>query len=617
ITLGRFLEARAKGKTSAAIAKLMALAPQTATVEREGRAETLPLAEVRAGDLLIVKAGESVPVDGLVTEGYGAVDESALTGESLPVEKAPGDQVVGATINRSGYFKMRAVKVGEETALAQIIRLVDEATSSKAPIARLADRISGVFVPVVMAIAAVSGAVWLGLGQSPAFALSIAVSVLVISCPCALGLATPTAIMVGAGRGAAQGLLFKSAEALEAAQRLSIVVLDKTGTLTEGRPRVREVLPLGGSVRELWRVAAALENLSEHPLAQAIVRAARAENIEFEAVADFRQIPGRGLTGAIGGRSCRAGNLGLMADLGPDLAPARAAAERLASAGATPLFFAEGGRLLGLIALADAPKATSRAAVAELRRMGLEVVMLTGDNALTAAAVQKELGLSRAIAEVPPQAKELEIRKLQDQGHRVGMVGDGVNDAPALARADVGLAIGAGTDVALEAADIVLMKSDPLDVAAAIQLSRAVMRNIRQNLFWAFFYNVVGIPIAAGLFWKTWGLTLNPMLAAAAMSLSSVCVVTNALRLRFFQPSFLKVRPGSEKNMRKTITIEGMSCGHCSSRVEKALKAVAGVQEVEIDLQAKTAAVTLAGEVPGEVLAEAVTRAGYEVLAVA
>ena len=622
ITLGRLLEARAKGRTSEAIVKLMNLAPRTATVERGGEPETTPLAEVRAGDILIVKAGESVPVDGLVIEGHGSVDEAALTGESLPVDKGPGDQVVGATINQSGYFKMRAVKVGPETALAQIIQLVDEATSSKAPIARLADRLSGVFVPAVMILAAATGAVWLGLGADLSFALSAAVSVLVISCPCALGLATPTAIMVGAGRGAARGILFKSAEALETAHRLTAVVLDKTGTLTEGRPRVTESLPLGGDGQTLWQVAAALENLSEHPLAQAIVRAAREKNIGFAAVDDFRQLPGRGLTGLIGGRLCRAGNLALMADLGLDLTEARAAGERLASAGATPLFFAAGDRLLGLLALADAPKPTSRAAVEELRRLGLEVIMLTGDHARTAAAVQRSLGLSRAIAEVQPQDKEAEIRKLQAQGHKVGMVGDGVNDAPALARADVGLALGAGTDIAMEAADIVLMKSDPLDVAAAIQLSRAVMRNIRQNFFWAFGYNLASLPLAAGMFHKAWGLTLNPMIAAAAMSLSSVCVVTNALRLRFFQPAFEQPHPErtpaappkKDDDMRYTLTIEGMSCGHCSARVETVLRAVAGVREAAVDLKSGTAVVTADGEGAGAALAEAVTQAGYRVV---
>jgi len=613
ITLGRFFEARAKGRASEALTRLMDLSPKTAAVERAGQVVVVPQAEVAAGEVVIVKTGESVPVDGVILEGQAAVDESALTGESLPVDKAAGDQVAAAAICRAGFFRMKAVRVGGETSLAQIIRLVDEATSSKAPIARLADKISGLFVPGVLAVALLTGLVWFVQGEGLGFALSAAISVLVISCPCALGLATPTAIMVGAGQGATHGLLFKSAEALENAHSLTTVVLDKTGTLTEGRPEVQSLRPLGGlDEKALLTLAAALEDKSEHPLGAAIVRRAGREGLSWPASSDFRQLPGRGLAAALDGRLHYAGNFKLMAELGLDSAEARRLGEEAAVTGATPLFVADEEKILGLLALADPVKVESSRAVAGLLSLGLEVIMLTGDNARTAEAVRRRVGLEKVIAEVLPQDKEREIRALKEQGRKVAMVGDGVNDAPALARADVGMAIGAGTDVALDSADIVLVRSDLTAVVTAIKLSRAVMRTIRQNLFWAFFYNLVSIPVAAGLFYRAWGLTLSPMLAAAAMSLSSVCVVTNALRLRSFRPESEKSK--GEPMPKKQIFIEGMNCAHCSGRVEKALLALPGVEGAEVDLAAKCAVVSCATDLADEVLKSAVTGAGYEVV---
>ena len=525
ITLGKFFEARAKGKTSDAIAKLMDLAPKTATVLREGAESVIPLEDVASGDVLVVKTGEHVPVDGVILEGRGLLDESALTGESMPAEKGEGDAVTGATINTAGHFLMRATRVGEDTTLAQIIRLVDEATSSKAPVARLADRISGIFVPVVIIIALAATVVWLALGQSFEFALSIGIAVLVISCPCALGLATPTAIMVGTGRGATSGILLKSAEAIETAGGVSAVVLDKTGTVTEGTPTVTDIVPVAEGVDAeavLARVAS-LEKLSEHPLGAAIVREAEARGLNLSGISEFSQIPGQGVAGMSDGVRYAAGNARMLRELGvPN--PLADMGEKLAAEGKTPLYCVRGSELIGLVAVADAIKPTSRQAVAELEAMGMSVVLLTGDNAATAGAIGRQAGIGRVVADVLPQDKEREIRALQARGEKVVMVGDGVNDAPALARADVGIAIGAGTDVAIESADVVLMKNDLLDVPAAIQLSRAVMRTIRQNLFWAFFYNSVGIPVAAGVFYGIWGLTLNPMIAAAAMSFSSISV---------------------------------------------------------------------------------------------
>ncbi len=641
ITLGKFFEARAKGKTSDAIAKLVDLAPKTARALRDGTESVIPVEEVRPGDTLVVKAGESIPVDGVLLKGSAFVDESAITGESIPAEKQAGDALTGGTITTSGHFLMQATRVGDDTTLAQIVRLVDEATSSKAPIARLADTISGIFVPVVIIIAAGATAVWLFLGYGPEFALSIGISVLVISCPCALGLATPTAIMVGTGRGAASGILIKSAEAIETAQAVDTVVLDKTGTVTEGRPIVTDIAAATIDGEELLRLAASLEKLSEPPLGEAIVREAEKRGLVLEKVENFSQTPGQGISGSIGGVTIQAGNSKLLTSRSILLSDALAARSKaFAEEGKTALFFIRDKELLGLIAVADSIKKTSRQAVAELEAMGIDVVMLTGDNTATAAAIQRQAGIGRVLAEVLPQDKELEIRRLQEQGKKVAMVGDGINDAPALARADVGIAIGAGTDIAIESADIVLMKNDLLDAVTAVQLSKAVMRTIRQNLFWAFFYNIVGIPVAAGVFYGLWGLTLNPMIAAAAMSLSSVSVVSNALRLRWFQP----LRPAnaaagtaepSAKTpasispqlplihehtrsavMKKSIRIEGMNCGHCSAAVEKALRAVPGVNGVSVDLKAKTASVETADSVANDALAAAVTEAGYTVVGI-
>lgn len=536
ITLGKFLEARAKSRTSDALTALMQLAPPTALVERHGVQGEIPLEEVVTGDILIVKSGAAVPVDGKIIEGSGALDESALTGESLPVDKTAGDKVTGGTINKSGYFKMEATAVGGDTTLAKIINLVEEATSSKAPIAKLADKISGVFVPVVITIAVLAACVWLFLGESLHFALTIAISVLVISCPCALGLATPTAIMVGTGRGAKQGILIKSAAALETAHKIDTVILDKTGTVTEGKPVVTDILPESVSRGELLTLAAALERLSEHPLGQAVITAAEqsgAAQNDFTA-SEYMPLAGRGFTAKINDKIYAAGNLALMAEQGVKVdADLQKKHEDLAVNGKTPLYFAQGAQLLGIIAVADTVKPTSKAAVAQMKAMGLRVIMLTGDSAATAEAIRRQVDVDEAIAQVLPQDKERHVRRLQEEGRIVAMVGDGINDAPALARADVGIAIGAGTDVAIEAADMVLIKNDLLDVTRAVRLSRSVMKNIKENLFWAFIYNTIGIPLAAGVFYPAFGLLLNPMIAAAAMSCSSVSVVSNALRLRF------------------------------------------------------------------------------------
>lgn len=535
ITLGKFFEARAKGRTSEAISKLVNLAPKTAVVERNGFELEVPLEEVNVGDVVIVKAGQSIPVDGRIVEGEAFVDESVLTGESMPVEKRAGDLVMGATINKSGFAKVKVLKIGEDTALSQIIRLVDEATSSKAPIAKLADKVSGIFVPIVIAIAIVTGLAWFIAGYGFSFALSSAIAVLVISCPCALGLATPTAIMVGTGRGAANGILIKSAEAFEIASRTNTVILDKTGTITEGKPVVTDIIA-ESDVLELLTIAGSLEKKSEHPLSEAIVQKALYEGIDFKNVSDFKQFPGEGVSGLIDGVVYYAGNAKLMNRAAVPMEQHQGRGKALANVGKTPLYFAREGVLLGTIAVADVVKKTSAQAIQVLRDMGIETVMLTGDNSRTAEAIIKQVGVDRMIAEVLPQDKEQEVRKLQESGQKVAMVGDGINDAPALARADVGVAIGAGTDIAIESADIVLMKSDLLDVPKAIQLSRAVLRTIKQNLFWAFFYNIIGIPIAAGVFYAAWGLKLSPMIGAAAMSMSSIFVVTNALRLRMFRP---------------------------------------------------------------------------------
>lgn len=537
ITMGKFLEARAKSKTSDAITALMNLAPKVALVERHGISGEIPLEEVVTGDVLIVKSGASVPVDGKIIEGNGSLDESAITGESLPVDKAVGDKVTGGTINKSGYFKMEATAVGENTTLAKIISLVDEATSSKAPIAKLADEISGVFVPVVITIAVLAGLAWYFVGgASWGFSLVMAVSVLVISCPCALGLATPTAIMVGTGRGAANGILIKSATALETAHSIDTVVLDKTGTITEGKPVVTDIVAVNSAEYELLKLAAAMEKLSEHPLGQAIVAKAEEKALALPEAGNYSNIPGQGLQVEINGEVCLAGNTKLMEANDVDYTAVNDKATALAKDGKTPLFFAKAGQLLGVIAVADTVKATSAEAIAKLKAQKIHVIMLTGDNQATAEAIRKQVGLDEVVAQVLPQDKERIVKELQEKGHKVAMVGDGINDAPALARADVGIAIGAGTDVAIESADIVLMKSDLLDVPRAIYLSHSVMTNIKQNLFWAFIYNAIGIPVAAGVLYPSFGIMLNPLMAAAAMSCSSVSVVTNALRLRFFKP---------------------------------------------------------------------------------
>ncbi len=535
VTVGKFMEARAKSHTSDAIKALMNLTPKTALVERHGLQGEIPVEEVVTGDVLIVKSGASVPVDGKIIEGSAALDESALTGESLPVDKTIGDKVIGGTINRSGYFKMEATAIGADTALAKIIALVDEATSSKAPIAKLADKVSGYFVPAVISIAVIAAAIWLALGASWHFALTIAISVLVISCPCALGLATPTAIMVGTGRGAKSGILIKSATALETAHKIDTVILDKTGTITAGKSVVTDILPVKGSEVELLAFAAGLEKLSEHPLGEAIVTAAEAKQLALPEAGNYKQIPGQGVMAELAGAECAAGNLKLLEALNVDVSSLMNQYDKLAAQGKTPLYFVRAGELLGCIAVADTVKPTSKEAIAKLQDMGMRVLMVTGDNRATAEAIRAQVGVDEAVAQVLPQDKEAVVRKLQQEGHIVAMVGDGINDAPALARADVGIAIGAGTDIAIEAADMVLIKSDLLDVAKAIRLSRSVMTNIKENLFWAFIYNAVGIPFAAGVFYTAFGWLLNPLIAAAAMSCSSVSVVTNALRLRFIK----------------------------------------------------------------------------------
>ena len=651
ITLGKYFEARAKGKTTEAISKLMDLSPKTATRRRaDGSEEEVPAEQVRPGDILVVKAGEGVPADGTVVEGEGTVDESVITGESVPVEKTVGDPVTGATINRTGWFAMRAERVGADTALAGIIRLVDEATSSKAPIEKMADRISGVFVPVVIAIALVTFVVWLAIGGTIAEAVNHAISVLVISCPCALGLATPTAIMVGTGRGATSGILVKSAEALETACAVKTVVFDKTGTITKGEPQVTDVVAFGCKASELVGLALSLERKSEHPLARAIVAYADAAGATAQDVEDFAQVPGGGIEGKVGVVACLAGNARMMDERGVDVSAAAESAARMADDGKTVLYFAHAGRLAGVIAVADVVKPTSAAAIAELGRMGIDTVMLTGDNERTAAAIQRQVGVGRVIAGVKPDGKERVIRDMAQQG-RVAMVGDGINDAPALARADVGIAIGAGTDIAIESADIVLMHSDLADVPAAIGLSRATMRNIKQNLFWALFYNAICIPVAAGVL-SGIGFNLNPMIAAAAMSLSSVCVVSNALRLRTWKPAAIpelaegsdptatqargiEVRvaeePSSQEGisvgiaggegkdqgekeiiMEKTLHVGGMMCQHCVARVKKTLEAIDGVEEAIVDLEGEKATVKLSADVADDVLVNAIVEQDYE-----
>ena len=620
ITMGKYLESRAKGKTSEAIEKLVALAPKTCAVRRNGEETQIPTDDVRVGDVVIVRSGERIPVDGVLVSGSCTVDESALTGESVPVDKQVGDSVISASVNTTGYMEYEATKVGSDTTISQIIRLVEEAGATKAPIAKLADRVSAVFVPAVIAIAVVAVIVWLLCGATFEFALTTGVAVLVISCPCALGLATPVAIMVGTGVGAKHGILIKSAEALETAHKVSTVVLDKTGTITVGEPRVTDLIPAGDTTaRTLLRMAASVEKNSEHPLAKAIVRRAEEEGINLSAPQDFEAVAGQGIKATLVGKKILAGNRKMMEENGVGLQDHLQTEERLAGQGKTPLYFAQEGKLLGLIALADVVKESSAEAIAQMRAMGLDVVMLTGDNERTAQAIGRQVGVTEVIAGVLPQDKERHVSNLQSAGKRVAMVGDGANDAPALTRADVGLAIGAGTDIAMDSADIVLMKSDLRDVPATIKLSHAVIRNVKQNLFWAFGYNTVGIPIAAGVFYSLMGWKLSPMLGAAAMSLSSVCVVTNALRLRAVKLSKgrdqIKIQPKKEgnKEMEKILTVEGMTCKHCSARVEKALSALEGVKSAVVDLDAKTATVTMESELPDAKLIAAVEDAGYDV----
>ena len=630
VTVGKYLEERSRGKTTGAISALLALAPESAVVRRQGQELTIPTEEIVAGDTVIVRQGGRIPVDGVITDGHAAVDESAITGESLPVEKVPGDAVTSATVTSSGYLELRATRVGGDTTLSQIIRLMEEAASSKAPISRLADRISGIFVPTVMAISLTAALLWAFVGgMDVRFCLSIAIAVLVISCPCALGLATPVAIMVGTGQAAQQGILIKSAESLELLHKVQTVVLDKTGTVTMGQPRVTDILCAPGvTEEELLCVAASAEKPSEHPLAHAIVEESQARHIPLCPVSGFRSVPGGGIQATLSGEAVLAGNAGYLAQNGVSLATMEADAHRLAEDGKTPLFFAESGRLLGCVAVADVVKPDSAKAIAALRRMGRRVVLLTGDNQRTANAIARQIGVDQVIAQVLPQDKAKCVAQLQQQGQRVAMVGDGVNDAPALAQADVGLAIGAGTDIAIESADVVLMKSSLLDIPAAMGLSRAVLRNIKQNLFWAFFYNSIGIPVAAGVLYPALHLTLNPMLAAAAMSLSSVCVVSNALRLRGWKPPVFPDQPaptaplpesavfqsqGKEENtVNKTIHIDGMMCAHCTGRVEKALNDLPGV-EATVDLNSKSAAVTCTPDVSDDTLRQAVEDAGYHV----
>lgn len=640
ITVGKMLEARSKGKTTDALKSLMKLAPKTATLVRDGAEVTVSIADVQKGDVFVVRPGENIPVDGVVLEGTSAVNESALTGESIPVDKAVGDKVSAATTNQSGFLRCEATRVGEDTTLAQIIKMVSDAAATKAPIAKIADTVSGFFVPAVISIAVVTTIVWLLLGHELGYALARGISVLVISCPCALGLATPVAIMVGNGLGAKNGILFKTAASLEAAGRTQIVALDKTGTITEGAPRVTDLLPAEGVTEtELLTLAAALESRSEHPLAKAVLADAEAKTITSPEVTDFAALPGNGLAAKLNGMDIYAGNAAFIQTKLTLPAALAQQAEKLASEGKTPLFFGGAGRLLGVIAVADTIKEDSPEAIRQLQNMGIRVVMLTGDNQRTADAIGRQAGVDEVIAGVLPDGKEAVIRQLQASG-KVAMVGDGINDAPALTRADTGIAIGAGTDVAIDAADVVLMNSKLLDVPAAIRLSRATLRNIHENLFWAFIYNIIGIPLAAGLF-IPFGLTLNPMFGAAAMSLSSFCVVSNALRLNLFDlhstrhdhktasPAAAPVQSAAENNkksdaeasevktedntMKKTLKVEGMMCGHCEARVKKALEALPEVDEAVVSHEAGTAIVTLNAEVADDVLKNAVEAQDYKV----
>jgi len=616
ITVGKYLETRSKGKTKDAISKLINLAPKTSIVIRNEIETEINTEEIVKGDIIAIKPGASIPVDGVVIEGNSSIDQSSITGESIPVEKAIGDNVVSGTINKNGFFKMKATKVGEDTTLSQIIKLVEEAGSSKAPIARLADKVSGIFVPVVIGISILATLFWLLQGQSFEFALSIGIAVLVISCPCALGLATPVAIMVGTGKGAQNGILIKSAESLETLHLVDTVVLDKTGTITEGKPKVTDILANNIHEKHLLKIAASLEKSSEHPLAEAIIKKAEEEKLDLEDVQQFIAISGRGVKGKIAEISYLGGNLKFMQENHIEINEMLAKEENLSAQGKTVIYFARENQVIGIIAVADTIKDTSYQAIQELKRNNIEVVMLTGDNKLVSQTIGKELEIEKVVAEIMPADKEKEVSKLQETGKKVAFVGDGINDSPALVRADVGLAIGSGTDIAIESADIVLMKNSLLDVVTAINLSRAVIRNIKMNLFWAFFYNIIGIPISAGVFYLSLGWKLSPMIGAAAMSLSSVCVVTNALRLRKFKPKFNEFSKNKEeKNMNtKTINIEGMHCNHCKMMVEKVLGALDGVEKVEVNLENKTAVIEISKEVEDSKIKEVIEEAGFTVI---
>ena len=630
ITVGKMLEAKSKGRTTDALKSLMKLAPKTATLIRDGKETTVPIDQVRVGDLFAVRPGENVPVDGVIVEGSSALNESALTGESIPVDKTAGDKVSAATVNQSGYLKCRASRVGEDTTLSQIIKMVSDAAATKAPIAKVADKVSGIFVSTVIGIAALTIAVWMILGRDFGFALARGISVLVISCPCALGLATPVAIMVGNGMGAKNGILFKTAASLEATGRTQIVALDKTGTITSGEPKVTDIVPAGDiSERELLTSACALENKSEHPLARAVMARSADEKIDPAEVSDFKALPGNGLSAVLNGDVLLGGSLKFISSQTSVSDAMKQKADELAQQGKTPLLFVRGGKFIGIIAVADTIKEDSPQAVKELQNMGIRVVMLTGDNERTAKAIGAQAGVDQVVAGVLPDGKEAVIRELQKKG-RTAMVGDGINDAPALTRADIGIAIGAGTDIAIDAADVVLMNSRLSDVPAAVRLSRATLRNIHENLFWAFFYNVIGIPLAAGAWISLLGWKMNPMFGAAAMSLSSFCVVSNALRLNFFNIRSAKgdkiIRPVELDNltfekehgtMIKTLNVEGMMCGHCEARVKKALEAVEGVASAEVSHVKGTAVVTLTKDVDNKVLKDAVEAQDYKVTAIA
>lgn len=631
ITFGKFLEARSKAKTSEAITKLMQLTPKVVTIIRDNQQVVVPAEEVRVGDTFLIKPGETAAVDGTVLEGKSFFDESAITGESVPVAKQTGDKLVSASINKMGLIKARAAKVGKDTTIAQIIKLVEEASSSKAPIAKLADKIAGVFVPTVISIAVITGIVWLLAGANVEFAISTAISVLVISCPCALGLATPVAIMTGTGKGAQNGILVKSGEALQIAQNIDTIVLDKTGTITEGKPKVTDIVCTAGiKEEELLHIAGSIEAGSEHPLGQAVVHECKAKDISLAAVTQSTAHFGRGTEGVIDGKRYFAGNEKLLQEKELQLdAKLASIVKKMASAGKTPLIFADEKKVLGIITVADAIKKTSKQAVAKLKKYGIDVWMMTGDSKEAAQAIGQETGIEHVIAEVLPSEKEKTVSSLKADGHIVAMVGDGINDAPALAAADVGIAIGAGTDIAIDSADIVLIKSDLLDAAKAIKLSKAVLRNIKENLFWAFFYNVICIPLAAGVLYPAFGIRLSPMFAAAAMSMSSVCVVTNALRLKGLRLGDSRTNDESSipidhiisnekggKTMKTTIKIEGMSCSHCTNRVQKALQAVAGVKDVTVSLENKNAVVDASDSVSAAALKNAVVDAGYDVVGV-